>query len=116
LEAFCEQRSHLTGDLLCFLLGADKSHEPIIGIATVPESPIVWVAGVYGREGPPLLFQTSDFLHFSLFPLSLNGRVDTAIRGIGTSPFSPGVGWNETLFDIGIELAQIDLRQDWPDN
>ena len=32
------------------------------------------------------------------------------------SALSFGVGWNERLFDKCVEMTQVDIRQDWPDN
>src|ERR1700753_3264295 len=108
--------SELAFDLFCFLSGSNKSKQYIISIATIAESPIVWICHIKRWK---LLHLTAHSLGF--FPLlgflqPVGGTLQASIYWVRFSPFTLGVGWNQRCFNECIEFTQVNVCEYWTED
>lgn len=115
-EGISQELSSLLLDCFRFRSGTSKTEQGIVRIPYIVEPPIVVIIGVARRKLLELLSRLFCFLQFPLLILSLGSPFQCIVYGVTCSFFSSCVGWNEGLFNILIELVEVDIPEDRRDH
>jgi hypothetical protein len=112
LEVLTQEPPHRILDLLGLPPGTSEAQQPVVGVTAIAQPPVAGIVGVPGRHGlhlPAQLPTTGPIP--TPFPLP-RPAPQPHVRTKWCASVSLVIGREQSLFDVGVQSVQVDIRED----